>query len=372
VPLTVPEAQMATPGLHPVAVAGHTVDLPAGFTISLFASGLHAPRFMAFDTAGNLAVAEDAANRIVLFRAQNGRLQPAAQPLISGLSDPTSVAFAPGFLYVAEARQVLRYPYQAGQVGAAQAIIPNLPPATDHHTRTIVFGPDGSLYLGMGSPCNVCTFSDPRYAAITRYNAGGSGETLFAHGLRNAVGLAFQPGTGELWATVNGRDGLGDNIPWDLLTSIQQGEDFGFPTCYDNRQPDPQFGRPGACAGVALPDVGLQAHSAPLGLAFYTGSQFPAGYRGDLLVALHGSWNRTVPTGYKLVRAHFSGGHIVSVTDFATGWRPAAPGRVIQTPFGLGTAGAWGRPVQPVVAPDGSVYVSDDELGAIYRISYTG
>lgn len=123
---------------------------------------------------------------------------------------------------------------------------------------------------------------------------------------------------------------------------------------------------------MTLPDVGIQAHSAALGLAFYTGSQFPAEYRGDMFVALHGSWNRTVPTGYDVVRAHFSGGHIASVTDFATGWAPASGGQIIQTPRGLGTAGAWGRPVQPVVAPDGSLYISDDYLGAIYRVSYTG
>jgi glucose/arabinose dehydrogenase len=326
---------------------------------------------MAFDAAGNLAVAEDGANRVVMLKAQNGQLSAPA-PLLSGLSDPTSVAFTQDSLYVAEERQIARYHYQNGVAGDRQVAIPNLPPGTDHHTRTIVFGPDGALYLAMGSPCDVCAISDQRYATVARYQADGSGYSLVAKGLRNAVGLAFQPSTNLLWATVNGRDNLGDDIPWDLLTTIRQGADYGWPRCYDDRQKDPQFGTPAGCGDVTLPDVGLQAHSAPLGLGFYTGTQFPAAYRGDLFVALHGSWNRSAPTGYKLVRAHFDSERVVTVTDFATGWRATGRGTIIQTPRGLGTSGAWGRPVQPIAGPDGSLYVSDDYLGAIYKISYSG
>jgi len=360
---------MANSGLHPVNLNGHTVNVPNGFTITQFAANLQTPRFMAFDGDGNLAVAEDGANRVILFPTQNGQQAATPKPLVSGLSDPTSLAFFQGGLYVAEDRQVSRYEYQNGTASNRKVIIPNLPVATDHHTRTVIFGPDNLLYLAMGSPCDVCSINDPRYATIGRYNPDGSGYTLVAKGLRNAVGLAFQPDTGQLWATVNGRDNLGDDIPWDLLTSIRSGADYGWPRCYDERVPDPQFGASG-CAGVSLPDAGLQAHSAALGLAFYTAGQFPAEYRGDIFVALHGSWNRSVTVGYKVVRAHLSGGKIVSVTDFATGWRPDSRGTVIQTPHGLGTSGAWGRPVQPVVAPDGSLYLSDD-LGAIYRISYS-
>jgi glucose/arabinose dehydrogenase len=363
---------MANPDLKPLAVAGNSLNLPPGFGITQFAGNLNVPRFMAFDTEGNLAVAEDGANRVVLFRRQNGQLSSTPSPLVTGLSDPTSVAFSQDYVYVAEDRQIARYRYQGGAASQRQVVIPNLPAATDHHTRTIAFGPDGALYLAMGSPCDVCAISDPRYASIGRYNPDGSGYALVAKGLRNAVGLAFQPGSGQLWATVNGRDNLGNDIPWDLLTTIRQGADYGWPRCYDDRQKDPQFGTTAGCGDVALPDVGLQAHSAALGLAFYTGSQFPADYRGDIFVALHGSWNRTGPTGYKLVRAHFDNGRIASVKDFATGWHPGAGGQVIQTPHGLGTSGAWGRPVQPLTGPDGSLYVSDDYLGAIYRVSYTG
>jgi glucose/arabinose dehydrogenase len=345
---------MANPALKPVDVAGHAIDLPQGFTISTIATGLKAARFMAFDSAGNLAVAEESANRVVLVKPGG---QPA--PLVTGLNDPSSVAFYQDSLYVAEQNQIDRYQYQNGAAGNRQVVIPNLPAGTDHHTRTIVFGPDGALYLAMGSPCNVCTISDQRYASVGRYNTDGSGYTLFAKGLRNAVGLAFQPGTNQLWAAVNGRDNLGDNIPWDLLTSVRQGADYGWPRCYDDRQKDPQFGTAAGCGDVALPDVGRQAHAAALGLTFYNGSQFPAEYKGDIFVALHGSWNRSQPTGYKVVRAHFDGGRVASVTDFATGWR-------------TGGAAAWGRPVQPLAGPDGSLYVSDDALGAVYKISYGG
>jgi len=359
---------MANAALKPVSVAGHMVNLPPGFSISLFAGNLKVPRFMAFDTSGNLAVAEDGANRVVLFKPQAGT----PTPLISGLSDPTSVAFYQDHIYVAEDRQVARYRYSGGAATDRQVVIPNLPPAIDHHTRTIVFGPDGTLLLAIGSPCDVCSVNDPRYATIGRYNADGSGYALVAKGLRNAVGLALQPGTYQVWATVMGRDNLGDDVPWDLITTIRQGADYGWPRCYNDRQKDPRFGTSAGCGDVTLPDAGIQAHSAPLGLAFYTGSQFPPEYRGDVFVGLHGSWNRKVPTGYKVVRAHFDSGRIVSVTDFATGWRPSGAGQVVQTPNGLGTSGAWGRPVQPLVGPDGSLYLSDDYLGAIYRISYGG
>ena len=362
---------MANPALKPVQMGGHVANLPPGFSMQIVASGLSTPRFMAFDPAGNLVIAEDGANRIALLPGQNGQIGGTPKPLIAGLSDPTSVAFDQGFLYVAEARQVSRYTYANGAASNRQVVIPNLPVATDHHTRTVVFGPDGSLYLAMGSPCDACLPNDARYATIGKYAPDGSGYQLVAKGLRNAVGLAFRPGTSELWATVMGRDGQGDNVPWDLLTDIRSGADYGWPRCYDNKTPDPQFGAAGACASRSLPDAGLQAHSAPLGLAFYGGTQFPADYRGDAFIALHGSWNRSVTVGYKVVRAHFQGGKVASVTDFATGWRPDSPGQTITTPYGFGAAGAWGRPVQPVVGPDGSLYLSDDYGGMIYRIAYS-
>ena len=186
----------------------------------------------------------------------------------------------------------------------------------------------------------------------------GSAGRIYARGLRNAVGFVFHP-TGELWATNNGRDQLGDDYPPETVNLVRDGDDFGWPRCINGTDPDPQFGFPGACEGVARPAAELQAHSAPLGLTFYTASQFPAHYRGDLLVAFHGSWNRSEPTGYKLVRVRMRDGRPTGeVEDFVTGWLDEVP--------------AWGRPVDVRVGSDGSLYLSDDKTGQIYRISYTG
>jgi glucose/arabinose dehydrogenase len=248
----------------------------------------------------------------------------------------------------------------AAAQGNPEVIVPNLPTG-GHSTRTIGFGPDGKLYLSIGSSCNVCTERDARRAAIYQYNPDGSGERQFASGLRNAVGFVWQPGTGNLWATNNGRDGLGDDLPPETINLVREGNDFGWPYCHNGRIPDQQFGQGRSCSAVTKPAIEVQAHSAPLGLAFYTGQTFPADYNGDLFVAYHGSWNRSVPTGYKVVRTRFQNGQPTGqVEDFATGWLPE------------GSRSSWGRPVDVSVGPDGSLFVSDDTLGVIYRISYGG
>jgi glucose/arabinose dehydrogenase len=191
-----------------------------------------------------------------------------------------------------------------------------------------------------------------------RYNPDGSGGELFARGLRNAVGITFRPGTDELWATNNGRDLLGDDLPPDTIQRVKAGQDYGWPRCHAGRIPDPDFGGPAACNNVDQPAVELQAHSAPLGLTFYSGDQFPAAYHGDLFVAYHGSWNRTVPTGYKVVSIDMKDGKAGPAQDFATGW--------------LIGNDSWGRPVDVITAPDGSLFVSAGGGGVIYRIAYTG
>ncbi|MBM2812906.1 MAG: L-sorbosone dehydrogenase, partial [Chloroflexi bacterium] len=199
--------------------------------------------------------------------------------------------------------------------------------------------------------------SDARRAAILRFGADGSGGMRFASGLRNAVGLALNPRTGQLWATVNERDNQGNEIPPDLVTAVNEGDDFGWPSC---QPPDARPQSPGAsCAAITPPTVGIQAHSAPLGLTFVAGGQFPFEYQNDLIVAQHGSWNREPPAAPKLLRIHFENGQPVSAEDFAAGW---------QGPDG----GRWGRPAGVIAAPDGSLVVSDDTAGLIYRISYTG
>jgi len=207
------------------------------------------------------------------------------------------------------------------------------------------------MYVAVGSSCNVCREQDPRRAAIVRYEPDGSGERVYAKGLRNAVDFTWRPGTAELWATNNGRDYMGDDLPPETLNLVRDGDDFGWPGCHAGRLSDPEFGGPRACNGVAAPRAEMQAHSAPLGLAFYPNAS-------SVIVALHGSWNRSVPAAPRLAHVVLHPDGQAEVEDFATGWQ-----------LGAGEASRWGRPVGAAVGPDGSLYVSDDLAGAIYRIT---
>lgn len=353
------------PTTQPLAayVSVDGVNLPPGFTISRFAAGLDGPRMLALGPDGAVYVAERTTGRILRLpdRDGDGRLDQ-IEVVAEGLTAPSSLAFyQDGSLYVGEPGQVLRLsqPDASGLFNTRAVIVAGIP--TDgHNTRTVLFSPDWQyLYVSIGSSCNVCEEADPRRAAIMRYHPDGSGETLFTAGLRNAVGLTFRPGTAELWATNNGRDWLGDDLPPETVYLASLGADAGWPRCHSGRILDPEFGSPGACAGVLAPQVEIQAHSAPLGLAFYSGAQFPVEYQGDLFVALHGSWNRSTPTGYKVVRVDLEDGVPGAVTDFAWGWLRPDNER-------------WGRPVDVLTGADGALYISDDGGGVIYRIVYTG
>lgn len=345
-------------------VQARKVNLPKGFAISLLAAGIKTPRFMAFDAAGNLLVAGMGDDAVYHYPAAEGAIAPAAKPpapLISGLNAPSNVAFfetdGTTYLYVGETTQVSRYAYDAkGALGKQEVVIPDLP-AQGHMTRTVAFGTDGKLYLSIGSSCNICTEQDDRRAAINRYNPDGSDHEIFAHGLRNAVGLAFRPGTDELWATVNERDNQGNEIPPDLVTIVHEGANYGWPTC---QPPDAKPQESGdVCSGITPPTIAIQAHSAPLGLAFYTGNRFPQTYRGGIFVAQHGSWNRQPPAPPQLISIAFADGKPTGVKDFATGWQDENGKR-------------WGRLAGVVVAPDGSLIVSDDTANLLYHITYTG
>jgi glucose/arabinose dehydrogenase len=348
----------------PARPAPEALRLPPGFTIEVFARDLGRARFLAVDPAGTLLVSVPRSGQVLALPDphRTGRAERVV-PVLEGLDLPHGLAFHEGALYVAETGRVVRVAYDPATyraVGPVRVVVADLPARGGHWTRTIAFGPDGRLYVSVGSSCNNCEERDPRRAAITRYGADGAGETRFATGLRNAVGLAFRPGTGELWATVNGRDWLGDDRPPDYLTRVAEGRFYGWPYCFwESGQPvpDPDLGSAERCRTAAAPTILYQAHSAPLGLAFYTGSQFPAGYRGSLFVALHGSWNRSAPTGYKVVRVRLDESP-PRVEDFVTGW--------------LVGRQAWGRPVDLAVAPDGSLFLSDDTQGVVYRIAYRG
>ncbi len=344
------------------AQLGESVHLPPGFRIGVFARDLGPARFLIVDPRGTLLVSVSRAGRILALPDADGDGQAEPVPVIEGLELPHGLAFHEGALYIAETGRVIRVRYDPAArraMGTPEVAVPNLPPRGGHWTRSLAFGPDRRLYVSVGSSCNNCEERDPRRASITRYNADGTGETRFATGLRNAVGLAFRPGTHELWASVNARDWLGDDRPPEIVTRVEEGGFYGWPYCFwegGRVVLDPDLGTADRCRSVARPSLGYQAHSAPLGLAFYTGSQFPAEYRGNLFVALHGSWNRSVPTGYKVIRVRFEG-DAPRAEDFATGW--------------LVGSRVGGRPVDVAVAPDGSLFLSDDAQGVVYRITFS-
>lgn len=335
------------------------VTVPAGFAVNVFAAGLDGPRFIAFGPDGALYVAERGAGRVVALSDGDGDGRAdSAQTVADGLDRPHSLAYHAGAWYVGVPGGVVRLTTGDGSGETRTLLIDDLPPGGVHTTRTVAFLPDGRLVVSIGSSCNVCIEDDPRRAAIMVYDAGGGNGRLFATGLRNAVGLAIEPASGALWVTNNGRDLMGDDTPPETVYVVHDGDDFGWPGCHAGNVIDPEFGAPGACDGVVAPVVSLQAHMAPLGLAFYTGQTFPEAYHGDLFIALHGSWNRPEPVGYKVMRVPIEGGQAAGpAEDFATGW--LREGRVS------------GRPVGLAVGPDGALYVSDDRGGFIYRIAYS-
>ena len=339
------------------------VSLPPGFHLEVFASDLGGPRFMVLDPTGTLLVSIPSRGRVVALPDKNGHGKPDAVVTVAdGLTQPHGLAFKDGQLYVAETGRILRFHYDPASMKASQpsVIVPSLPSGGGHWTRTLAFGSDGRLYVSIGSSCNICRESDSRRAAIMRYRPDGSSGELFASGLRNAVGIAFHPGTGVLWATVNERDWMGDDVPPDLITEVREGGFYGWPDCFTaggRRVPDSRVLKGERCPAMITPSLEIQAHSAPLGLAFYTGQLFPAEYRGSLFVAYHGSWNRSVPTGYKVVRVKFDAGKATAVEDFATGFLSA------------GTVSA--RPVDLLVGRDGALYLSSDQFARdIFRITY--
>jgi glucose/arabinose dehydrogenase len=340
---------------------------PPGFHISVFAEEVDGARMMAFSPGGVLLVSESGEGNVVALPDPKhaGKAQRTVN-VLSGLNEPHGLAFYEGKLYVAENDKVRRYDWDEANLRASNPKpLADLPGSGGHSTRSLLFH-GGKMYVSAGSSCNVCIEKDPRRAAVTEFNPDGSGQKIFAKGLRNAVGLAVNPKTDTVWVTVNGRDWLGDNLPPETIYDLgKDGGDAGWPYCYGDRVPDSNFTKPGdnRCKSVIAPKVQMQAHSAPLGLAFYEGSGFPAEYRNNIFVAFHGSWNRSVPTGYKVVRVKLDdkGQPQGGAEDFITGW--LAPGETKK--------GRWmGRPVGIVFGSDGAMYLSDDAAGLIYRVTY--
>jgi glucose/arabinose dehydrogenase len=335
------------------------VKLPPGFEIRVFADNVPNARSMALGPDGVLFVGTRT-DKVYAVRYQGDKATQ-VRTIASGLNMPNGVAFRDDALFVAEVSRILRFDRIAARLDSPPrpvVVTDRFPGDRGHGWKFIRFGPDGWLYVPVGAPCNICERNPDRYALISRIRPDGSGYEVFARGIRNSVGFDWHPRTKELWFTDNGRDWLGDDLPADELNHAPRpGMHFGFPYCHQGDVPDPEFGRRG-CADFTPPVVKLGPHVAALGMRFYTGRQFPAEYRDNIFVAEHGSWNRSKKVGYRIARIVVEGGRAMRHEVFAEGW--------------LQGQSAWGRPVDLQVMPDGSLLVSDDEAGVIYRISYKG
>ncbi|MEX0752301.1 MAG: sorbosone dehydrogenase family protein [Xanthobacteraceae bacterium] len=367
---------------------------PTGFAVTLFAKGLNGPRLIRAAPNGDIFVAESGAGRLRVLRpSADGGSVSDNQIFASGLNRPFGIAFYPNdgkpeWVYVANTDSVVRFPYRAGDLkarGAPEMIVPRLPTGGNHWTRDVVFSKDGKrMFVSVGSASNVAQDMPPappgglqnwvaenplgaawgaetERADVLLFDPQGKNRRIFATGIRNCVGMDIHPATGDLWCSTNERDLLGDDLPPDYLTRVREGAFYGWPWYYTGAHQDPRHknARPDLADKITVPDVLLQPHSAPLGMVFYNGNQFPAEYKGQAFAALHGSWNRTTRTGYKIVRAIVKEGVPTGeYEDFVIG-------------FVINDANAWGRPVGVTVAKDGSLLFSEDGNGTIWRVTYS-
>jgi glucose/arabinose dehydrogenase len=344
--------------------------LPPGFEVSTYAEGdLKRPRWLALAANGDVFVAESEGDRISVLRDTNNDGKVDQRFVFAeGLRHPFGLAFWRDYLYVGDNNAVIRFKYKAGQTKAdgAPEKIADLPENgyREHWTRNVIFNADGSkLYVTVGSKSNVDAGEEPMRAAISEFNPDGSGQRIYASGTRNPIGLAYNPRTGRLWASVQERDLIGNDLVPDYVTSITEGAFYGWPYAYIGQHEDPRRAdeQPDLVKKTVVPDVLIQAHSAVLGLLFYDGKMFPEEYRGDAFVALHGSWNRDKRTGYKIVRIRFdkAGKPVGGYDDFIKGWM-----------LGEDRPEVWGRPVGLLVLKDGSLLVTDDGADKIWRVTY--
>ena len=351
-------------GMLPSAAAEMSeIAVPPGFHIAVYAGDVPGARQMALGPAGVVFVGSRPEGKVYAVVDRDGDHRAEQVHVVaSGLNSPSGIAFRDGTLYVAAVSRVLRLRDLGRDLARPPKpeVVSDAFPSDAHHGwKFIAFGPDGKLYVPVGAPCNICTPPGPLYATITRLDLAGGRPEVVARGVRNSVGFDFDPATGDLWFTDNGRDWLGDDQPPDELNHLTRvGEHFGFPFCHGNgiRDPEHNAGRP--CAEFTPPARELGPHVAAIGMRFYTGRMFPEKYRGGIFIAEHGSWNRSTPIGYRVSFVKIEGGRATSYEPFASGW--------------LKGSSASGRPADVLVMPDGALLVSDDKAGRIYRISYTG
>ena len=341
------------------------IKLPPGFSIAVYSQAVPGARSLAQSPKGIVYVGTRGEGKVyaLVDKDKDGRAEQVFT-VASGLSSPNGVAWRDGSLYVAEISRILRFDHIDDHLAdpPRPVVVTDAYPRDGHHGwKFIRFGPDGKLYVPVGAPCNICEPTDPIYASLTRIDpiASKIGKPeIVARGIRNTVGFDWQPGTGVLWFTDNGRDMMGDDMPPDELNRAPRaGLHFGFPFCHAGRFPDPELGGKHPCSQFVPPAIALGPHVAALGMRFYTGTMFPPRYRGQIFIAEHGSWNRSDPIGYRLTMVRVEGDRAVSYEPFAEGW--------------LGRLGVSGRPVDVEVMPDGALLVSDDYAGAVYRITWS-
>ena len=374
----------ANPSRHAPRAPSALPKAPAGFIVDLFADGLSGPRVVRTAPNGDVFVAESSAGRVRVLRADPTNSAPVqSQIFAEGLQSPFGIAFFPSgpdplWVYVGTTGSVIRFPYRSGDLvasGAPEIVVPKLPTGGAHWTRDIAFSPDEkTMFVSVGSATNDADGMkalaarllpaswdvEQDRADVLAFDPDGGHKRIYATGLRNCSGMSIQPANGALWCAVNERDGLGDDLPPDFATRVTEGAFFGWPWYYIGAREDPRHKgeRLDLAGGVTVPDVLFQPHSAPLGITFYEGDAFPAEYKGDAFVAFHGSWNRAKRTGYKVVRLLMKDGKPTGVyEDFLVG-------------FVADDASVWGRPVDVAVTKSGALLVTDDEGGAIWRITY--
>jgi glucose/arabinose dehydrogenase len=338
------------------------IKAPRGFKVELWASGLPGGRAMALSDDGKkVYVGTRGIGRV--YEVSDEGSKRSVRTVADKLTQPAGVAYKDGALYVFAIDKVLKYDGIASNPKAqAQDLTAKfeLPPEQHHNWKYVAFGPDGKLYVPFGAPCNICEPSK-EYAQIRRYNADGSGKEVIATGVRNSVGFDWHPKTGELWFTDHGRDWMGDNGPQDELNRLAKpGANFGFPYCHANGIADVDFRKQDGCKGVTRPVHLMGAHAAAMGVKFYTGKMFPAEYRNSMFIARKGSWNRSKPNGFDVVNVRVDAqGKNAKVTPFLTGFNESKESYKF-----------WGRPAYVAQMPDGALLVSDEQVGAIYRVSY--
>lgn len=341
------------------------LNLPEGFKIEVYARGVDGARSMAMGDNGTLFVGTRTENNVYAIQDTDGDFKADNIIVLDTMEVPNGIAMRNGDLYVAQVGSLWKYPNIEDQIGGElekELIYDDFPTEFHHGWKYIAFGPDDKLYGPVGAPCNICnrTDEDERFATISRMDPDGSNREIYARGVRNSVGFTWHPDTKQMWFTDNGRDMLGDDIPpCELNTVTEAGQHFGYPFCHGGIVKDPEFGDLRPCSDFVNPALQLDAHVAPLGIKFYTGTMFPAAYKGKAFIAEHGSWNRSKKVGYRIMMVDIQDGEAISTKPFIDGWLDEVAQK------------ATGRPVDILMLKDGSMLISDDFGDAIYRVSYS-